>query len=329
MSKKDAFYVKKNNKSKLVKNEQTDVDNIQIKTENQDWDIPIVMSPYFNTQIDGCHIQNTKISSKEKVDEGKEQFEVGGMKREIFEDGQYGISSKCIQSKPEKQISKKRKLNRFGELTEEEVAKKLLPDHLKLNLDIVIVGINPGLISAYKGHHYVNPCNHFWKCLYLSGMINEPLTGYDDYKLLDYGIGFTNIVARTTKSSSDLKKQEIKEGAEILVEKLKKYKPKIAVFNGKGIYEVFSGRKDFMYGKQSETILGTDIHIWVMPSSSPRYAQLPTAFDKLIFYSALKKFRDVLNGNIKVFNEEEFVFPTKRSTCLKVKNIHEGKISII
>lgn len=42
------------------------------------------------------------------------------------------------------------------------------------------------------------------KCLFLSGLIPEQLNAYDDYKLVKYGIGFTNIVARTTRGSADL-----------------------------------------------------------------------------------------------------------------------------
>ena len=38
----------------------------------------------------------------------------------------------------------------------------------------------------------------------------------------------------TLNCISDLSRKEIKEGAEILTEKILKYKPKIAVFNGKG-----------------------------------------------------------------------------------------------
>ena len=40
--------------------------------------------------------------------------------------------------------------------------------------------------------------------MYLSGLIPEPMNAMQDFKLLDYGIGFTNIVARTTKGSADL-----------------------------------------------------------------------------------------------------------------------------
>lgn len=47
-------------------------------------------------------------------------------------------------------------------------------------------------------------------------------------------------------------------GSHILLEKLRKFKPKIAVFNGKLIYEVFSGKKEFGFGRQPSLVDGTD-----------------------------------------------------------------------
>ena len=125
---------------------------------------------------------------------------------------------------------------------------------------------------------------------------------------MDLGIGFTDVVARTTRGQADLKKSEIAEGAEILREKLAKYKPKIAVFNGKAIYEVYSGQKKFMFGKQPEKMEGTDTWVWVMPSSSARCAQLPRAVDKVPFFEALRKFRDFVTGEADEPHEEEVVF---------------------
>ncbi|GFO23225.1 G/u mismatch-specific DNA glycosylase [Plakobranchus ocellatus] len=203
----------------------------------------------------------------------------------------------------------KKKRDRFNGMTEDEVLQKHLPDHLAPNLDILIVGINPGLFAAYVGHHYAGPGNHFWKCLHLSGLIPEPMNAYDDYKLIEYGIGFTNICARTTRGSADLKKQEIKEGADILRKKLALYKPKIAVFNGKGIYEVFSGNKNFHIGKQPDVLEDTDTVLFVMPSSSARCAQLPRAVDKVPFYVALKKLRDYLKGELATLDDSEVIFP--------------------
>ena len=43
-----------------------------------------------------------------------------------------------------------------------------------------------------------------------------------------------------------------------MLDKIKEYKPKIACFNGKAIYEVFSGQKEFHFGKQPDVIPGTE-----------------------------------------------------------------------
>lgn len=127
-----------------------------------------------------------------------------------------------------------------------------------LYYSILQIGINPGLFAAYKGHHYAGPGNHFWKCLYLSGLTPQQMSADEDYKLLQVGIGFTNMVQRATKGSADLTRKEIKEGSQILLEKLRKFKPKIAVFNGKLIFEVFSGKKDFKFGRQPDVVEGTN-----------------------------------------------------------------------
>ena len=202
----------------------------------------------------------------------------------------------------------KRFKNQFGGMTKEEVCERGLPDYLKPGLDLVFIGINPSLSAAYSGKYYDGSGNHFWQALHLSGFIPYPMGPQDDYKMMDFNIGFTNVVARTTPGLADLKKSEIKEGAEILREKLAKYKPKIAVFNGKAIYEVYSGQKKFMFGKQPEKMEGTDTWVWVMPSSSARCAQLPRAIDKVPFYEALKKFRDFVTGKSDEPHEEEIVF---------------------
>lgn len=38
------------------------------------------------------------------------------------------------------------------------------------------------------------------------------MTADDDFKLVHFGIGFTNMVARATKGSADLTRKEIREG---------------------------------------------------------------------------------------------------------------------
>lgn len=111
----------------------------------------------------------------------------------------------------------KRANNRFNGMSEEEVAKRGLPDYLKDGLDIVFIGINPSMFAAYTGKYYDGPGNHFWQALYLSGILTEPMSAVDDHKLLDLGIGFTNIVPRTTRGLSDLSRKEIADGAEVIM----------------------------------------------------------------------------------------------------------------
>ncbi|XP_078423902.1 thymine DNA glycosylase, tandem duplicate 1 isoform X3 [Cetorhinus maximus] len=197
----------------------------------------------------------------------------------------------------------KRKIDRFNGTTEAELLTKTLPDILTYGLDIVIIGINPGLMAAYKGHHYPGPGNHFWKCLFLSGLIDKPLNHVDDASLPEkYGIGFTNMVERTTPGSKDLKSKEIREGGKILLQKLQKFKPRIAVFNGKCIYEIFSKEvfgvkvKKLEFGQQPHKIPEGETVVYVMPSSSARCAQFPRAQDKVHYYIKLKELRNHLKG---------------------------------
>ncbi|XP_064174536.1 G/T mismatch-specific thymine DNA glycosylase-like isoform X2 [Anguilla rostrata] len=203
----------------------------------------------------------------------------------------------------------KRKVDRFNGMSPEEVMTKTLPDILAYNLDMLIIGINPGLLSAYKGRHYPNPGNHFWKCLFLSGITEVQLNHMHDQTLPEkYGIGFTNMVERTTPGSKDLTSQEFRDGGRILVEKVQKYRPLIAVFNGKCIYEIFSKEifgvksKKLDFGLQPHKIPETDTVCYLMPSSSPRCSQFPRAQDKVQFFLKLKDLRDQLKGVAK--NEE-------------------------
>lgn len=206
----------------------------------------------------------------------------------------------------------KKKVDRFDGLSEEEVQRYTLEDYLEMDLDMVFVGINPSLMAAHRGRYYAGPGNHFYKLLHESGLTPRFVSFEEDYKLLQYGIGLTNIVTRPTRSSADLKRTEIKEGARVVEEKLRLYKPRIAVFNGKCIYDVFAditGRSPFCFGLQPERI--GDTAIWVTPSSSARCANFPRMVDKLRFYTALRKFLCFLKGEITDVDFGEFQFEGK------------------
>ncbi|WP_226666683.1 mismatch-specific DNA-glycosylase [Metabacillus litoralis] len=140
-------------------------------------------------------------------------------------------------------------------------------DHLKLGLTVLFIGFNPSLVSGQVGHNYANKNNRFWKILYEAGITDRLYLPEEDLKLLDKGIGFTNIVSRPTRAADEITKEEYQEGRKILYEKITSYKPKIACFVGKGVYLQYSHLKKAPWGQQEKNIVPGVID-FVAPSSS-------------------------------------------------------------
>ncbi|MEX2238016.1 MAG: mismatch-specific DNA-glycosylase [Dehalococcoidia bacterium] len=165
-------------------------------------------------------------------------------------------------------------------------------DYLRPGLDLVFVGINPGMASEAAGRHYAGPGNHFWPLLHESGIVPELLTYRNDERVLDFNIGMTNMVMRASRGLDDLTLEELKAGAEILREKLRLYAPKVVCFNGKRIFEIYAGRRASLGIQPREP--GEPIY-FVMPSTSPRGASYQRA-DKLVFFRQLKELLDLERG---------------------------------
>jgi TDG/mug DNA glycosylase family protein len=48
---------------------------------------------------------------------------------------------------------------------------------------VLLVGINPGIRSAEIGHHFAGNSNRFWKLLYESKLVPEPIGTEQDWRL--------------------------------------------------------------------------------------------------------------------------------------------------
>jgi TDG/mug DNA glycosylase family protein len=167
-------------------------------------------------------------------------------------------------------------------------AERPLPDYLRTGLDVVFVGINPGLASAAKRRHYAGPGNHFWPLLYEAAFVPEPLTYADDWRCPEFGVGLTNLVDRPSRGIDDLAREEMRAGAERLRKKLRRFRPRAVCFNGKLIHEVFAGHR-CEFGLQPGRYGGA--LVYVMPSTSARTASYQRA-DKLRFFRELKRLVD-------------------------------------
>lgn len=91
-------------------------------------------------------------------------------------------------------------------------------------------------MSAATGHHFAGPSNRFWKLLYESGLVPEPITSEDDRRLTEWGLGMTNLVARPSPGIDDLKPQEYLDGWRVVEEKIARYRPAIVAFVGVTMY---------------------------------------------------------------------------------------------
>jgi TDG/mug DNA glycosylase family protein len=105
--------------------------------------------------------------------------------------------------------------------------------------------------------------------LYDSGVIPEPLSYEDDRRVLEFGIGITDLVKRPTRGIEEIERQEFAEGRVLLAQKLEELRPRVIAFNGKMVYEKFSGRPCKL-GLQKERLYGA--HVFVLPSTSGQNA---------------------------------------------------------
>ncbi|BCS01441.1 mismatch-specific DNA-glycosylase [Aspergillus luchuensis] len=137
----------------------------------------------------------------------------------------------------------------------------LLTDTIPPNLTLLLVGVNPGILTGITGYAYAHPSNLFWKLLHWSGITPIRHPPSDTYKLPElYNIGNTNIVERPTRDASMLSKKEMDAGVPILEAKVREKRPEAVCLVGKSIWEavwrVKVGRgirkEEFRYGWQDE-----------------------------------------------------------------------------
>jgi double-stranded uracil-DNA glycosylase len=167
-----------------------------------------------------------------------------------------------------------------------------LPDYLRPGLRVVFVGINPGTYSASVGHYYARRANKFWELLSDSGLVSRKLDCEDDARLPKWGIGLTDVVKRPTASADELTGGDYRNAVPALIEKIRKYQPRIVAFNGMTGFRNF--RRALGYhseghvrlGKQTELLEGAEV--FVLPSTSPANARLSRR-QKLAYFRQLAK----------------------------------------
>jgi TDG/mug DNA glycosylase family protein len=159
----------------------------------------------------------------------------------------------------------------------------ILPDVLAPNLKVIFCGTAAGNTSAQVGAYYANSGNQFWSVLRTVGLTPRCLSPTEYPKLLDYGIGLTDL----EQSQHGTDDQIDFSGADVTRSRAKMVAlaPRTLGFNGKTAARIFFAKRtgEFpsvadRYGRTTKglqlppevaaTAGFNEIAIFVLPSTS-------------------------------------------------------------
>jgi TDG/mug DNA glycosylase family protein len=131
---------------------------------------------------------------------------------------------------------------------------------------VLFSGINPGLVSAWTGHHFARNGNRFWPALHRSGFTPRQLRPDEQDALLELGLGITNVAPRATARADELTVEEVVAGGAVLWDKVLSFEPRWLAVVGVTAYRTAFGAPRAAVGPQEERI--GDTRVWVLPNPS-------------------------------------------------------------
>ncbi len=157
-------------------------------------------------------------------------------------------------------------LEKFGALPPEHC----VPDLLAVGLNVVFCGTALGRISAEKRAYYANPGNFFWRTLLNTGLIPEPIQPRDYARLLNLGIGLTDLCKAHYGNDVELPAEAFDSVS--LHDKIMRYQPRYLAFTSKTGASIFLKRatEQISLGFQPETLGQTQLYVLPSPSGQAR-----------------------------------------------------------
>jgi len=178
-----------------------------------------------------------------------------------------------------------------------------LPDYLAPGMRLLLIGINPSVYSVQQGHYFARRINRFWPAFSQSRLSLEvraalgrdDLGPADDARLLEFGIGFTDVVKVPSSNAAQITPALFAEWAPILRQRIEQVQPRVAAFQGITGYRAFERyglgvpKSVAGLGAQATTIGQT--RLFVIPNPSPANAHVRPA-DQVVWYDRLADFVD-------------------------------------
>jgi TDG/mug DNA glycosylase family protein len=147
-----------------------------------------------------------------------------------------------------------------------------LPDLSGPGLKLLLVGINPGLLTVAVQAHFARRGNRFYSALYRAGILDRVIdasTGFlpgDREYMIERGLGISSLVMKATARADELTTAELRDGAALLTERVRMLRPNVVGMLGITAYRAGFERQAAQVGPQEETI--GDAQLWVLPNPS-------------------------------------------------------------
>jgi TDG/mug DNA glycosylase family protein len=147
-----------------------------------------------------------------------------------------------------------------------------LPDLIGPETRLLLVGINPGLLTVAVQAHFARRGNRFYPALFQAGIVDRLIDASAGFRpedrahLLARGVGITSLVPFATARADELTTEQLLAGAKSLEERVERIRPKVVAMLGISAYRLAFGRPKAVAGLQSEHLGGAQL--WVVPNPS-------------------------------------------------------------
>ncbi|MET0276546.1 MAG: methyltransferase domain-containing protein [Acidimicrobiia bacterium] len=145
-----------------------------------------------------------------------------------------------------------------------------LPDFVGANMRLLVIGLNPSVLSADVGVGFARNGNRFWPAALAAGIVSRDRDPH--HALAHHGVGMTDLVKRATARADELSNDEYRDGAARVERLVEWLQPGAVCFVGLGGYRVAVDRKATS-GVQPERFGG--VPAYVMPNTSGLNARVP------------------------------------------------------
>jgi len=139
----------------------------------------------------------------------------------------------------------------------------LIEDVIRPGLRVVFCGTALGAKSAQVRAYYAGPGNAFWETLWRVGLTPQRLRPAEYRKVLDYGIGLTDICKTRSGSDQEVGRKDF--DVDRLIAQLERNRPGWIAFTGKNSASGAFAHP-VAYGLQEERLGG--VRAFVLPSPS-------------------------------------------------------------